>query len=852
MNRVHNLGVLAFSLVAVILLFAACESRQMGGDGVPGAASPPGSISDKLTELNRMEPPPGVDSALWEELKESLAQALEQNYLAGSRVRRIVSTPPTGVANQIDDFNFTDNEGTFTFTWHYRNLGDYDQNGTVAVADLTPLAQHFGETYDAEAEPDCLQAVIDGSGNGEVDIADVTAIAVGYMAEVHHYRIESAEDGEDFTPVQDVPLETGVGEGRKSFTVDLSLAGGFWVRVVPVDSEGEAGDPSDPVQLPIAENQAPVAALEADPTEGEVPLQVEFDASGSSDPDGDIVLYEWDWETDGTWDEDSGEVPVSSHTYDAEGDYTATVRVMDDGGLTDTASVNISVTGVLPNQPPEAALSASPSSGEPPLFVEFDASGSSDSDGSIVLYEWDWESDGTWDEDSGASPTASHEYPDAGEYSATVRVTDNEGATDTADTAISVIAAEWVHSWGGAGTDYGSAVCTDVSGNSFVTGPTGSYGAGWDDVVLLKYSPGGTLLWQKAWGGADSDWGAAIATDASGNIYIAGGTYSFGAGNSDAVLLKYSASGELLLQKTWGGDGVEWATAIAVDASGNVYVAGETYSFGAGNSDVFILKYSSASNLVWQKTWGGAQSESASALAVDTSGDVYLAGATTLAGAGLFDVVLLKLSPDGNIQWKRAWGGSNSDFGYALALDANGDIYVAGETFNFGAEDWDSVLLKFTSSGSLIWQRMWGGSDHDAARAVTLDASGSVFVAGDTESFGLGDYDIVLLEYSAAGDLLRQETWGKSRADQVTSARLVGEKLFLAGKSPNPIGGWREATGTTRTPTATTTTPGGATTTPAGSEATCSGEENLLDGVVDGGGGGGPDVLVYKLDLSLW
>jgi len=852
MNRVHNLGVLAFVFVAVTLLFAACESRQMSGDRVPGAASPPGSTSDALTELNRMEPPPGVDSALWEELKESLAQALEQNYLAGSRVRRIVSTPPTGVANQIDDFNFTDNEGTFTFTWHYRNLGDYDQNGTVAVADLTPLAQHFGETYDAEAEPDCLQAVIDGSGNGEVDIADVTAIAVGYMAEVHHYRIESAEDGEDFTPVQDVPLETGVGEGRKSFTVDLSLAGGFWVRVVPVDSEGDAGDPSDPVQLPIAENQAPVAALEADPTEGEVPLQVEFDASGSSDPDGDIVLYEWDWETDGTWDEDSGEVPVSSHTYDAEGDYTATVRVMDDGGLTDTASVNISVTGVLPNQPPEAALSASPSSGEPPLFVEFDASGSSDSDGSIVLYEWDWESDGTWDEDSGASPTASHEYPDAGEYSATVRVTDNEGATDTADTAISVIAAEWVHSWGGAGTDYASGVCTDVSGNSFVTGPTGSYGAGWDDVVLLKYSPGGTLLWEKAWGGADSDWGAAIATDASGNIYIAGGTYSFGAGNSDAVLLKYSASGELLLQKTWGGDGVEWATAIAVDASGNVYVAGETYSFGAGNSDVFILKYLSAGNLVWQKTWGGAQSESASALAVDTSGDVYLAGATTLAGAGLFDVVLLKLSPDGNIQWKRAWGGSNSDFGYALALDANGDIYVAGETFNFGAEDWDSVLLKFTSSGSLIWQRMWGGSDHDAARAVTVDADGSVFVAGDTESFGLGDYDIVLLKYSSAGDLLQQETWGKSRADQVTSARLVGEKLFLAGKSPNPIGGWREATGTTRTPTATTTTPGGATTTPAGSEATCSGEENLLDGVVDGGGGGGPDVLVYKLDLSLW
>jgi len=79
---------------------------------------------------------------------------------------RSASTPPTGGANRVSDLGISDNgDGTYTLSWHYRNLGDYDQNGVVALEDIYPLAQHFGETYDPEAEPHCLQAVIDGSGD---------------------------------------------------------------------------------------------------------------------------------------------------------------------------------------------------------------------------------------------------------------------------------------------------------------------------------------------------------------------------------------------------------------------------------------------------------------------------------------------------------------------------------------------------------------------------------------------------------------------------------------------------------------------------------------------------------------
>ncbi len=179
------------------------------------------------------------------------------------------------------------------------------------------------------------------------------------------------------------------------------------------------------------QNDAPVADLLADVLAGTPPLEVSFDAGASSDPDGSITLFEFDFESDGTVDFSSAEAQAQ-HSFSDSGDYLVTLRVSDDEGKSSTDTLLIGV-----NTPPLAELQASPLVGSAPLTVDFDAGASADSDGSIVLYEFDFEDDGIYD-NSGAAPGAQFTYPDTGSYTARLRVTDDDGATATDTVSIEI------------------------------------------------------------------------------------------------------------------------------------------------------------------------------------------------------------------------------------------------------------------------------------------------------------------------------------------------------------------------------------------------------------------------------
>lgn len=182
-------------------------------------------------------------------------------------------------------------------------------------------------------------------------------------------------------------------------------------------------DPPDPVNL------SPVAVLGAAPTAGDAPLLVQFDSAGSSDPDGTIAAIEWDF-GDGS-PVDTTAAP--GHTYVAEGTYLAELTVTDDDGASDTESVTVTVSAV-PDQAPDALLGASTTSGVAHLAVDFDAAGSTDADGTIVGYAWDF-GDGVTSTD--VAPN--HLYTVAGTYDVELTVTDDDGLTDTATTTVTAV-----------------------------------------------------------------------------------------------------------------------------------------------------------------------------------------------------------------------------------------------------------------------------------------------------------------------------------------------------------------------------------------------------------------------------
>jgi len=217
------------------------------------------SLDDALAELGALETPEGVDEALFEELKDALSEALltQVDYVGGAGVPPVIqvvrrrdacatSGVPTGEANRVTDLELTDiGDGTYTLVWSYENVGDYDQNGTANVEDIVPLAVHYGESYEP-TDVNCLLAVIDGSGNGSIGIADITPIARKLAVNVHHYLIEGAQSTDGpWEAVDEVAQDVGSGEGRLTYEYVLNDASHRWYRVAPCDSESVFGEASN-------------------------------------------------------------------------------------------------------------------------------------------------------------------------------------------------------------------------------------------------------------------------------------------------------------------------------------------------------------------------------------------------------------------------------------------------------------------------------------------------------------------------------------------------------------------------------------------------------------------------------
>jgi PKD repeat protein len=182
-------------------------------------------------------------------------------------------------------------------------------------------------------------------------------------------------------------------------------------------------------------SQAPTASFTATPNPVPTGTQVNFSASASSDPDGTIAKYEWDLDGNGSYETDTGTTPTTGKTYASEGALTIGLRVTDDGGATGTTTRILTVQ----NHGPQASFTATPNPLPVGGTVSFNASASSDPDGSIVKYEWDLDGNGSYETDTGTTPTTSRAYEGPGDLEVGLRITDNDGDTGTATRNLSIV-----------------------------------------------------------------------------------------------------------------------------------------------------------------------------------------------------------------------------------------------------------------------------------------------------------------------------------------------------------------------------------------------------------------------------
>jgi len=363
----------------------------------------------------------------------------------------------------------------------------------------------------------------------------------------------------------------------------------------------------------------------------------------------------------------------------------------------------------------------------------------------------------------------------------------------------------WVKQIGGPNAEYGASLVVDGNGNVYSTGSfnstcdfnpdTGtnsltSFGSG--DAFIFKQDAAGNFIWARQLGGTSTDFGHAIALDDSGNIYSTGhfqGTGDFdpgpgiynltSLGGNEIYVSKLDSSGNFIWAKQLGGTNNDECVSLALDDSGNVHLVGYfigTSDFDPGpgtfnlvsigaNLDVFVCKLNASGNFVWAKKLGGGSGDQGDAIAVDDSGNVYTtgsfvstadfdpdAGVYNLISSGVDDVFISKLNSSGNFVWAKKMGGLSNNYGYAIALDSNRNVYTAGSfrgtcdfdpdtgSYNLvAAGSSDIFVSKLDASGNFIWAKKMGGTNTDEGLDLKVSANGNVYSTG--RFVGTGDFD---------------------------------------------------------------------------------------------------------------
>jgi len=319
--------------------------------------------------------------------------------------------------------------------------------------------------------------------------------------------------------------------------------------------------------------------------------------------------------------------------------------------------------------------------------------------------------------------------------------------------------------FGGISADYPSSITQTTDGGCALAGFTGSFGAGNWDLLVLKLGPSGNLDWARTIGDTVEDRGSSIVQTADGGYAVAGYTSSFGAGYSDLFVLKLGSSGNLDWAKTigWGND--DGASSMIQTTDGGFAIAGYTYSFGIGDPDPLVLKMGPSGTLDWALTFGGTGIDAATSITRTTDGGYVVAGYTYSFGAGSADFLVTKLDSLGGLSWTRTIGGAGEDRILCITPTTDGGCAVAGLTYSFGAGGVDCLVLKLSPSGTLDWTRTIGGANNDLAWSLTQTTDGGYAVAGWSQSFGAGMADPFVFKLSPSGTLDWARTFGGTGGD---------------------------------------------------------------------------------------
>jgi hypothetical protein len=336
----------------------------------------------------------------------------------------------------------------------------------------------------------------------------------------------------------------------------------------------------------------------------------------------------------------------------------------------------------------------------------------------------------------------------------------------------------WMRTYGGSREDHGYCVQQTSDGGYIATGGTGSFGVG-GDLYLVKTDASGDTQWTRAHGGSQGDCGYAVQQTSDSGYIIAGCTGSFGAGDNDVYLVKTDTDGDTMWTGTFGGPRSDCAYSVQQTPDDGYIIAGHTLSYGAGGDDIYLVKTDARGDTQWTKTFGGSQNDVGNSVLQTADGGYAVAGTTGSFGAGDRDLYLLRTDANGDTLWTKTFGGYTTDVANSVRQATDRGYAIVGTTFSFGNGTGEVYLVRADSCGHLLWTRAFGGDSLEYGLSVDLTNDGGYVLAGMTKSFGADGEDIYVIKTDAGGNVTVTEP--KASSTRTPALSLTCE--------PNPCRG---------------------------------------------------------------
>ncbi len=343
----------------------------------------------------------------------------------------------------------------------------------------------------------------------------------------------------------------------------------------------------------------------------------------------------------------------------------------------------------------------------------------------------------------------------------------------------------WTKTYGGVDIDSGTSVQQTTDGGYIVTGTTENFGAGGNDVWLIKTNTSGDTLWTKTYGGTNDDLGQSVQQTTDGGYIVAGWTKSSSFCNL-GYLIKTDSDGDTLWTKILGDDGFIKFTefySVQQTTDGGYVAAGFTTCYGAGGYDVYLIKTDSNGDTLWTNTYGGAGADQGWSVQQTTDGGYIVAGFTESYAIGNLDVYLVKTDSNGDTLWTKTYGGTGYEKGFSARQTSDGGYIVGGYTGTADMYSRDMYLIKTDSNGDTLWTKIYGGATGDEeSRLVIQTSDGGYIATGSTASYGAGSHDVYLLKTDSDGDTLWTGTYGGTGFDYGYSVQqITGGGYIVAG-----------------------------------------------------------------------